>query len=195
MKFFKFISATVLTISLAGCAIMPWNYEATSKELLTKISEELASNYKMVTLEKGCGLGVDCNDANYHAVFSREISDQDYKTECLRIIEYVDGLGLNTWFDPENPSDKFSSQDKQNEAVKTCVDNLAAINPFETNSGFAEAESQSITFTGQVNEEGKAAAPLEVNFSVARQREDGETGNGIANYVLLVTTMFGQDQH
>jgi hypothetical protein len=191
MNFFKLLTATTLTISLAGCAPMPWNYESTSKELLTTISEELASSYTLVNLEKGCGLGIDCNDANYHAVFSREMSDQDSNIECLQIIDYANSLGLTTWFDPENLSEKFSLQDRRNEALKTCLDNLGSISPFEEESGFAEADSQSITFTGQVNEEGKAAAPLELNLRVSRQREDGETGEGVSDYVLLASTLFG----
>jgi hypothetical protein len=195
MKLLKLFPALTLTFSLTACSVMPWNYESTSKELLTKISVELAPSYKLVGLEKGCGLGIDCNDPNYHAVFSREMSDQDSNIECLQIIDYAAGLGLTTWYDPENLSDKFSIQDKRNEALQTCLDNLASISPFEENSGFAEADSQSITFTGQVNEEGKAAAPLELNFRISRQREEGETGNGVSDYVLLATTLFGEDQH
>lgn len=195
MKFLKILSAVTLTISLTSCTSMPWSFEATSKQTLTTISDELKPGYKLVNLEKGCGLGIDCNDANYQAVFSRDLSTDDSSIECLQIIDYATGLGLDKWFDPENLSEKFSLTDQRNEALQSCLTNLETIAPFESNSGFAEADSQSITFSGHVSQDEKPYVPLELNFRISRQREDGQTGNGVSSYVLLASTLLGQDQH
>lgn len=193
IKVLRLSVAASLALGLSGCATLPWNYESTSKELLTDIASELAPTYKLVNMEKGCGLGIDCNDPNYHAVFGRELTDQDSNIECLQIIDYARGLGLTEWYDPEDLSKTFDLENDRELAIKTCLDNIANIPKFEEDSGFAEADSRSISFTGLVDNEGKAVAPLDLDFRITRQREDGETGEGVTSYVLLASTLFGQN--
>ncbi|MFM2384978.1 MAG: hypothetical protein RL166_852 [Actinomycetota bacterium] len=192
---FTVLATTATVLMTAGCATLPWNYESTSKELLKTIASELAPTYQLVNLEKGCGLGIDCNDANYHAVFSRDLTDKDSNIECLQIIDYARGLGLTTWFDPDDSSKKFSLEDDRELSINTCLKNIADIPKFKENTGFAEADSKSISFKGEVDSDGKPAAPLEIDFRISRQREDGETGDGDSSYVLLVSTRFGQQDY
>jgi hypothetical protein len=195
MNLFKVLTATVLTLVLTSCSPMPWNYESTSQEVLNNLGEELSPEYALVHMEKGCGIGFDCNDPNYTALFSRALSSEDSSIECLQIIDFATSLGLTEWFDPDNAGQKFSLETQRNEALTTCLTNLEKLPTFEGEEGFAEADSGSINFSGTLGRDGDPLAPLLLSFRISKQREDGEQGDARSTYVLQVSTRFGQSNN
>jgi hypothetical protein len=166
--------------------------EGQSEKTLQLVGEELtAEGFVVKPLVKGCGIGIDCNDPNFKLVAGKVADDADHQNACLAAVTTATSMGMTHWGTSMDTSNKNDLEKTKAEAVSTCEELISNIPPFEEDSGFAEADSESIDFSGTFSFE-NASAPGEMSFRVSVQREDGESGAGAKTYVMLASTTYMQ---
>jgi hypothetical protein len=192
MKFVKLIFAFAVTSMLAGCTPV-WDMENTSKANLEYLTKTLESwGYVVNPLEKGCGIGIDCNDPNYKLVAGKPAIEDSHQNQCLVAIEIASSAGMTKWGTSEEDSKDHDLASTKNEALKACEAVISKIPKFEGESGFAEADSDSIEFFGEFTLPHVPSAPGEMSFRASVQREDGESGQGTKTFVMLASTTYMQ---
>jgi hypothetical protein len=177
---------------MLGCTPV-WDMENTSKANLEYLTKTLESwGYVVNPLEKGCGVGIDCNDPNYKLVAGKPAIEDAHQNQCLVAIEIASNAGMTKWGTGEDPSKEHDLASTKDEALKACEAAISKIPKFEEESGFAEADSESIEFVGEFSLPHIPSAPGEMSFRASVQREDGETGEGTKTFVMLASTSYMQ---
>lgn len=192
MRLMKITALVATAVLFAGCT-QTWDMEKTSKGNLEYIATLLeGSGYKVNPLEKGCGIGIDCNDPNYKLVAGKPASEDDHQNQCLAAIGIAIDAGMTKWGTSDETSNDHDLASTKDEALKACEEAISKIPPFEEESGFAEADSESIDFSGDFTVSHVASAPGEMSFRLSVQREEGESGVGTKTFVMLASTTFMQ---
>ena len=185
------LTALVATAGLfAGCTPL-WDMESTSKAVMTSVIKRLeAWGYDVSSLEKGCGIGIDCNDPNYKLVAGKPALDNENQNQCQVAINLAVIAGLSQWNTSEEPGNIYELKSTKDQAQTACESMISKIPKFEEESGFAEADSESIIFFGEFKFPKRPVAPGQMEFRLNVQREDGEIGEGTKTYVMMASTTF-----
>jgi hypothetical protein len=175
---------------LVGCTPV-WDMESTSKAVMTSVTKRLeAWGYDVNPLEKGCGIGIDCNDPNYKLVAGKPAIEDANQNQCEVAINLAVIAGLSKWSTSEDNGKKHELKSTKDEAQRACESMITKIPKFEEESGFAEADSESIDFFGEFKFPKRPVAPGQMSFWLNVQREDGQTGEGTRTFVIAASTTF-----
>ena len=190
MRFMKLSAVVAVAGLLSGCT-PAWDMESNSKAVMTSVTKRLeAWGYDVNPLEKGCGIGIDCNDPNYKLVAGKPALEGASQNQCEVAINLAVIAGLSQWSTSLDPDKKHELKSTKAEARKACASMIAKLPKFGNDSGFAEADSESIDFFGEFKFPKRPVAPGQMSFRLSVQREEGETGEGTKTYVMLASTTF-----
>lgn len=190
MRLMKLTALFAIATLFAGCTPV-WDMESTSKAVMTSVTKRLETwGYEVNPLEKGCGIGIDCNDPNYKLVAGKPAIDDASQNQCQVAINLAVIAGLSQWNTSEDPNKTYELDSTKDEAQKACESMIAKIPKFKEDSGFAEADSESIIFFGEFKFPKRPVAPGQMSFRLNIQREEGETGEGTKTFVMMASTSF-----